>query len=341
MLLVVEVATGRIWRLPGFWPEFAWSPRSDALLYTVRSKTEASYLFAPALDRLERLPDSLTGISFSPDGRYLGLQVERHGESRAGFLNLETQMAQLLPEGSGGLTWSPKGEEIAYGVGPSCRIHVAKSDGSDPRELLGGGGACRGIYWSPAGTHLLLEAGSNVPQLVSLKDDKRVSLALGQGETAAFLGWGIGGSAVVLELGDGATQAVGLFDMATQTLDRVSLGDDEYALRISPDGTRLLSTELHCSAEPNQTHVRNLQTGQDRTFVLPAAEGWYWSPGGMDFAVSGGGQVLVIDAESGAARTVIPKEGSGFYLHMHRNPWSPDGRFLAVWSGGGHGGGCE
>jgi serine/threonine protein kinase len=108
-----------------------------------------------------QVPNSLEDTGFasvfdiSPDGSALLMNTAR-GTSLDGPLwsvpvlgGSPRRLGNL--EGHAG-AWSPDGENLVYGKGNE--IFLAKSNGSEPRRLLPGGGTASDIRWSPDGSML-------------------------------------------------------------------------------------------------------------------------------------------------------------------------------------------
>ena len=100
--------------------------------------------------------DNLQLADISPDGRELlvGTRVGTQSEWPLWKVSLDaglpaTRLGSLLGHAA---TYSPNGEQIAYGVG--FDLYLANSDGSEPRMLTSTAGVVRWIRWSPDGSVL-------------------------------------------------------------------------------------------------------------------------------------------------------------------------------------------
>ncbi len=134
------------------------------------------------------------GISWSPDGKQLAVQMYQQGKNpfRVVLIEVGTWVQTTIADG-GDPSWSPKGDWIAYDVGAGMACMVMHPDGTGARMVLDGfrrGREVEGAVWSPDEKTLLLnerEEGGHVEVVsVDVESGKVKTIAK---HTPRVFGW--------------------------------------------------------------------------------------------------------------------------------------------------------
>jgi Tol biopolymer transport system component/DNA-binding winged helix-turn-helix (wHTH) protein len=161
----------RLTEQPAQWIASAWS-RDGKQIAFARSATEHGGVFVISpLGGPERrvaaasiLPNYLTQISWSADGKYLlysGVGPNgSQGVFRLSFESLlsEPAFSQLACWDSGSAVYSPTGDEIAFVCTTSIAlygIYLARAIDKEPRRLIEVHGYPRGLHWSADGKYVV------------------------------------------------------------------------------------------------------------------------------------------------------------------------------------------
>lgn len=163
---------------------------------------KALLIFDLASGQFTQVPDTArvvanAGISWSPDGRYLAVQMYQQGKSpfRVVLIEVGTWVQKTIADG-GDPSWSPKGDWIAYDVSAGMACMMMHPDGTGAKMVLdafrrfGAWGIVSGAVWAPDGKTILLNEQSEGG------DINVVSVDLGTGQvkiiarrTPRVFGW--------------------------------------------------------------------------------------------------------------------------------------------------------
>jgi Tol biopolymer transport system component/predicted Ser/Thr protein kinase len=229
---------------------------------------------------------------------------------------------------TGGLAWSPSGQEIWYSAAPAGLKGELRAVTLGGRERL---------LWREAGPISLHDVARDGRVLMSRSNQGREMVGLAPGaakeQELTFLDWSYpvdlsddGHTLLFDEEGEGAGDSYAIFLTRTDGSAPVRLGEGS-ALALSPDGKSVLgmsgSDLLLLPIGPGQTRKLPLGplTGQAARFfpdgrrILLAAN-----------APRAGVQLFVVDVASGTSRAFT---GEGVDITRGSHPVSPDGRFVA------------
>jgi TolB protein len=250
-----------------------------------------------------------------------------------------------------GVTWSPDGRRIAFqrGVpGGKVELHVVNADGSGDR-MLGRAKTWCASAWSPDGSRLAVASGSDGrSELLLVNADggatltvKRVPAQPSYWCAVDDPAWSSDGRKLVFAAGFGQGSEVYVVNADGSGLRRLTRNRaPDFGPSWSPDGRRITfvtdrSGDLaNYGSKPGnfETFIVNPDgSGQAR---LTRSNGVAWSPNGRRFAFARDGSVYVVNADGSGQRrlTRIPRRGAK-KAYSHVGPWSPDGRYVAFWSG--------
>ena len=142
----------------------AWSPDGTKIAFASSRAWDQGgldiYVINSDGTNLQRLTDDPSfeeSPRWSPDGSMIAFEVHGDGGDHYGnvyVMNADGSERRRLVEatGSGDPKWSPDGEWIAYADGRvCCAIHIVRPDGTQRRDLTGGGISGRWPRWSPDG----------------------------------------------------------------------------------------------------------------------------------------------------------------------------------------------
>lgn len=88
-----------------------------------KKKIEKQLVYGNTTNDFEELNVVTPGLSFSPDGKYIALSSKRSGSDVIYLINVENRDRELLPvrlDGISSVSWSPKGDKLAF-IGNTSR----------------------------------------------------------------------------------------------------------------------------------------------------------------------------------------------------------------------------
>jgi dipeptidyl aminopeptidase/acylaminoacyl peptidase len=203
--------------------------------------------------------------------------------------------------------WSPDGKQIAFlsdaRTKEQDQLFIADADGTHVRQLGTLDGNAQNVKWSPSGTSLAV---------LYIRQAHRQTGALAAGARDV----GVIGSVV-------DEQRLATVDVSTGALHELTPNDVYvYEYGWSPDGRRLACTFAHGNGDDNWWVAKlatvDAASGDMHTLLSPSYQinDPQWSPDGKWIAVIGGimsdfgsvgGDVYLVDPDTGAARNATPQ----------------------------------
>lgn len=286
------------------------------------------------------LPLTLPGrqfVSFSPDGKYLGVRGEPNVTAILYDASTLDEIILLADDGYGSchsLAWSPDGD-VVVGAGAESRIRVWELPGGKLlHSFQAHSEGIRKVTWSREGSLVASGSLDETIKVWNVEDPKSWNLlrTLSQGAVVLDVAWNPDGrrlaawSRKTLKLWD--TQS-GEVLAAIQSEERTD-GLTNHRLAWSYDGERLA-----LGSASGGVVVLNGQTGETQdTFGghVAATTSVAWSPDDRRL-LSGGqdGWVKILDAETGHALLELSTDNS----ELRAVAWSVDGRRVAGVNQGG------
>lgn len=356
-IYAVEVATAKLWKAPGT----VWSP--DGKLLTGTScciGTGGLDLFDPAVGQTTRIYDGdIAEVAWSPDGSQLAFQAAQ----KLYLINRDgSGLRQLSIQPVRALAWSPNGDSIAAESGGHVRlVDIATGRASTITDEIGAAYYIGFLAWSPDGSRLAFtgdyratEAAEGRTPLYVYEVASQTLTEVAEPVSGPIL-WSPDGSNIATRLGQPVpfphdpNLSLPLYHLVS--LDRPAEPTPLPPARNatwSPDGRRIAYLSEGCitgewdiyTIEPGDGSVRQLTNAPEG-----AKEGPVWSPGGHTIAYSTFDNLILVDAGSGGARTLVVSGRPGARgpsIHLHGSdwggsPWSPDGRYIVFGAGGDHG----
>jgi Tol biopolymer transport system component len=287
------------------------SPSGDRIAF--ESGGQVYLLELPSGEIAEVAADAARFVTWSPDGRWLAF----NNDSGLYLYEPATGERQQLDEVSGAeqggrrfAAWSPDGRQLAFVSDDGLYLNVP--DTGERRQLVAGQ-ASGPILWSPDSSRIAFRFGPRVAMTYgAYAHDPQVGQQLVH----------------VVEV-DGSTEPKPLPPARSPSW--------------CPDGTSIAYLSEGCiTGEWNVYTVRPDGSSAKRLSDTPdsAKEGPAWSPTGSSIAYSTLDKLMLVDADSGEARTLAVSDALatiGAPLHLHGSPWSSDGQYIAFGIGGAHG----
>jgi Tol biopolymer transport system component len=333
---------------------FVWTRDGGALLYGNAYVLYRVSADGASDDLLLRAPATIASLALSPNGLTLAFSVGAYGSPGSGGVwtydlgaQAARQVTMSLMQQDSLLTWSPRGDAIAFVRSGDVRIHVVSARGDAARTVPPEhpGTTFDSLAWSPDGTELLFSSTfSDDDELYSMTPSGGLSgpqtrLTTNWAEDVDPA-WSPDGSTILF-----ASDRSGEFEIYTMRADgsharRLTRepGDDRSPAW-SPDGSQIVfSTDRLVSAVERKrkregyqiahlyvmradgSHLRRLTRGPSADDVTPA-----WSPDGRTIMFSYGAsdppKLETISAD-GTGRRDTGQTGTD-------PDWAPSGRELA------------
>jgi len=347
---LVEVATGRLWRLGGLW-----SPDGKTLLSTgcCIGQGGLDLIDVPAGPAVRIFESDIATAAWSPDGQQIAFSRFDNGPEGLYVINRDgSGLEQLSEKGTRAIRWSPTGDRIAFKSSEHLYLlEVVSGEIGEVADLA------HGFAWSPDGRSL---AFSNDRGLYLYEPDSGESTELAVGYSDGPLHWSPDGSRMAVRLGPRIAMTHGGYahdpSVGPQLVHVVDVQGSPEPKPLpparspswSPDGTSIAYLSEGCitgkwdifTVQPDGSSATPLtSTPED------IKEGPVWSPTGSAIAFSDFVKLMLVDAESGEFRTLAVSgraEGQGPTIHLHgsdwnNSPWSSDGRYIAFSAGFDHG----
>ncbi|HXG36415.1 MAG TPA: hypothetical protein VNL15_05550 [Dehalococcoidia bacterium] len=314
-LNVIDLSTGKSRRiLEGILPYAVWSPDGRKIGFIrveqiegrpVSDRLEGPYLIdkdGSNLVHLSQLPVP-SSISWSPDGKFISAETYPDMPRKLILLNTASGEVTTAIESLAGVAWSPDGGLVAYlnenGLhvyDPETRLHrkLAADPSGDPLSLRGWSYP----IWSPDGSKLLFRF--PIALNVIYSEDSHIYY-LANLQNPGLIG----------DIGPARNPVW------------------------SPDGRQIAYLSEGCVTDSWDIYLYDVDSGfEKRLTATPKVlkEGPVWWPSGNSLLFSTFDKLYRIDIESGELKTLVTSVGNGISVHLHSDPWSPDGRYLGIGS---------
>jgi Tol biopolymer transport system component len=317
----------RLTNAPGFECCATWSPDGKAIAFVRVAGTHGDVLLLPADGGEERTLLEIgtwfgTGLSWSPDGRWLavadgGVAAEPHGVTLVAVDGTDRRALTHPDPGRMGdafPAFSPDGRMVAFARIPSSgaaliagRLFVVPVEGGDPRALTTEGRLIGGLAWTPQGDGLVFTAG--VPA-----------------ESQRLWRVDFAGTTSQLDFGDGAVMVGG--------------GDAESALSVSQQlrvSVAARAGRLAFSRSTYDTNILRMDTSPAASDAPPAGliastrldEAPQYSPDGRRIAFVSWRATPNAEIWTCAADGADCRQLTALGTHSGTPRWSPDGRLIA------------
>lgn len=246
--------------------------------------------------------------SWSPDGRYLTYTViDGSGSTSIERVDSNGKIEQLYREATPiwSTAWSPKGDELAFIADE--RLFLMDADGQNPRSLdTPVHSRSYSLSWSPDGQNVAFIGGgaSAAPYIYLLnvdgRDDAQRAVTRIPADPLARPSWSpdsqqlafISGSGIYVANSDGSGET----QVAQTTMPRSS--------DWSPDGRLAFISNLQLYIAETDGDIQPVMTD------LYVDRSPLWSPDGEKLAFVSGGDLYLIDPDSGASHLLTPDENS-------------------------------
>src|SRR5215204_4528440 len=326
----------------------AWSPDGRYLAFIRRTEGENGIFIVPALGgaerKLGRAEPTLSGLSWSPDGKSLAIADRASPQERFGIFLLsaedgEKQRLTFPPESSGDTApaFSPDGQTLAFirSVGFSSEdIYLTPTRGGEPRPLTTDGQRVFGLAWTADGRELVFS--SNRGGGISLW---RVAVSGGAPERVAGAGQNAYSPAISRQ-GDRLAYNVSFLDSDIWRVEGSAAGRrgaptrlisstrQDHSPQYSPDGKKVVFASDRSGSDELWVCEADGSNPTQLTFLNGGAVGSpRWSPDSrqlvFDARPNGNADIYVLSAEGGKPRPITSEPS-----HEVMASWSWDGRWV-------------
>jgi Tol biopolymer transport system component len=350
---VVDVKSTRAWKVAEF-ATVQWSPDGSTLMI-LASNIAVSIDLADIEEgsAVRILSDDVAAAVWSPDGRRIAFSGHIDGTKGLHVINRDgSGLKQLSEREAYALEWSPRGDYIALHGEGLYMVEVATAETSQIADATQPPWYPLSVSWSPDGALFAFVDDSGLYVYDAETGERRQVAA---GPSGGPILWSPDGSQIVFRFGPRVALTRG-----------IDAGKPEAGLRIfhvveadgsgepkplppgrqlswSPDGRKIVYLSEGCIADNWDLYTIDPDgSSQMRLTSTPGdvKEGPFWSPTGTAIAFSTIEELILADAESGKLRVLAvsgERESLNPGIHLHDPPWSPDGRYIMLSAGGGHG----
>ncbi|MBX7169525.1 MAG: protein kinase [Pyrinomonadaceae bacterium] len=261
-------------------------------------------------------------FTFSPDGNYLYYSIEEGRISNCTVYQMPLRGGgtprKLVSGINGGISFSPDGMQITYGVedleNDESILMVANADGSEPRQLVKRKGneeiaSSRG-RWSPDGKSIALWVGTNAPRTqelakVSVATSEITQLETPKFDTFVLWEWLSDGNGFVVLASDKPNQKPEFWQITFPTGEVKKITNDlnNYgSMSLTADSNLLATTQAEWL-----TNISIVSVG-DTTIETPITTGSFtnsnprWTPDGKLVYERITGDIFIVDPHGGSPK---------------------------------------
>jgi len=346
---LAEVGSDRLWWFGD--QGGIWSPDGETLLSwgCCIGQGSLELIDVPDGPAARIFSGDIASAAWSPDSSRIAFSRYENGPEDLFVISRDGSGLKQLSDMAGiwTFTWSPTGERIAFDR--DYHLHLLDVDSGEITDVAD---FAHAYAWSPDGTAL---AFSNDSGLYLHEPDTGERRQLAVGQAGGPILWSPDGSRIAFPFGPRIAMTPGAYAHEPQTGPRlihvVEVDGSAEPKPLppgrspswSPDGTSIAYLSEGCiTGEWDVYTVRPDGSSAKRLTDTPdsAKEGPAWSPTGSSIAYSTLDKLMLVDADSGEARTLAVSDALatiGDPLHLHGSPWSSDGQYIAFGISGAHG----